>query len=101
MNNFYDFFEKNDINVTVGEIHNYDDAVEQAKAVWRDKMEFDTYEGRDIKIYYDAESDCWLAVLATNWEYFHEQMDKGIYWMSCDPCVIIRSDGKVLAYWTE
>lgn len=96
-----DFFEENDINVTVGDIHNYNEAVEQAKIVWRDEMKYDAYEGRDIKIYYNEEADCWLAKLATNWDYFHEQMKEGIYVLSCDPCVIIRSDGKVLAYWTE
>ena len=94
-----DFYVENQIKINVGTVDDPEQAEEKAKAIWKEHMEYDSYEYKVLRIFYDPENDAWLAILDINYDALYSSDDWAV--LDCIPCVIIHRNGDVLALWAE
>ncbi|MBR5570400.1 MAG: hypothetical protein IKW10_05850 [Oscillospiraceae bacterium] len=94
-----DFYIENKIKINVGTVENPEQAEDKAKAVWKEHMEYDSYEYKKLLVFYDPENDAWLAILDINYDALYASDDWAV--LDCIPCVIINRNGDVLALWAE
>lgn len=89
------------VDENVGSIDSPEAATEKAKQVWIDYMSYDSYEGKELRVYYDPDEDCWFATLKILPR--EDPISPEGPWpvLDCEPCVIFRSDGQIIGLWTQ
>lgn len=90
-----DWWSENWGKVNVGQIIDAETAIQKAKQIWADRLEFTDYEGTNVCIYYDSTEECWLIIAKVD----NSAQDKLV--LNSEPSVIIHKNGDILALWIE